>query len=289
MKIYKNIFKNYKFKKNGIIVIGFFDSFHLGHKRILNELIKISRKRNIQNYILTYNNLPLKNNYEKKILEFEEKLESFKKIGIQNILLADNNKDFFKLTPAEFINLLKTNFNINEYIISKDFKFGYKKSGGISDLKKADCIINYIEPLKIKHHLVSTSFIKKLIVSGNIEYANLLLGHNFYIPGVVKKGKQIGRTLGFPTMNIYNENILYPQDGVYFTKTFIKNKGYKSMTYVNQNVIESYLIGYNKFRYNFKIRVDFFKKIRDNAVFKDDSSLKKQLEKDLIEVNNYFK
>ena len=61
------------------------------------------------------------------------------------------------------------------------------------------------------------------------------------------------------------------------------------MTYVNQNVIESYLIGYNKFRYNFKIRVDFFKKIRDNAVFKDNSSLKKQLEKDLIEVNTYFK
>lgn len=289
MKIYKDIFKNYKIKKNGIIVIGFFDSLHLGHKRILNELIKISLKKNIQNYILTYNNLPLKNNYDKKLLEFEKKIELFKELGIQNILLADNNKDFFKLSPSQFIDILKTNFNINEYVISKDFKFGYKKSGSISDLKKADCIINYIEPLKIKNHLVATSYIKNLIVNGKIEDANLLLGYNFFITGTVKKSKQIGRTLGFPTMNIYNNYILYPQNGVYLTKTFIKNKEYKSMTYVNQNVIESYLLGYNKFRYNFKIRVDFFKKIRDNAVFKDDSSLKKQLEKDLIKVNNYFK
>ena len=90
-------------------------------------------------------------------------------------------------------------------------------------------------------------------------------------------------------MNIYNNNILYPKDGVYITKTHINNKEYQSMTYVNDKIIESYLIGYDVFKYNLKIRVDFFKKIRDNAHFKDIMLLKKQLEKDLTKVIDYFK
>ena len=72
MKIYKDIFHNYKIKQNGIITLGYFDSFHIGHKKILKELIEISNKKNIQNYILTYDNLPLKNNNCKKLIELEK-------------------------------------------------------------------------------------------------------------------------------------------------------------------------------------------------------------------------
>ncbi len=289
MKIYNDIFHSYNIKKPGIIAIGYFDSFHLGHKKILNELIKISKKKKIQNYILTYDNLHLKDNNIKKIIEIEKKLELFKNLGIKNVLIGDTNKKFFKLLPSDFISLLKNNFNINEYVIGKDFKFGFKKSGCIADLKKEGCNIHYIEPVKIQNHLVSTSYIKKLISEGKIEKANKYLGYNYFINGINKKSKQIGRKIGFPTMNIFNKNVLYPKDGVYITKTYLKNKEYLSMTHVNPDVIESYLHGYNKFKYNMKIRVDFFKKIRDNAQFKDTSLLKKQLEKDLINTINYFK
>ena len=289
MKIYKNIFHKYKIKKQGIIAIGYFDSFHIGHKKILNELINIANKKNIQNYVLTYDNLPLKKNNSEKLIELDKKLELFKEIGVKNILIGDTNTNFFKLSSIEFINILKNNFNINEYVIGKDFKFGYKESGSINDLKNAGCITHFIEPIKINDHLVSTSYIKKLIIEGKIEEANKNLGYNYFIIGVNKKSKQIGRKIGFPTMNIYNNNVLYPKNGVYITKTFIKNIEYLSMTYVNNKIIESYLLNYDKFKYNLKIKVDFFKKIRDNAHFKDITLLKKQLEKDLEKVIDYFK
>ena len=289
MKIYKDIFKNYKIKKDGIIAIGYFDSFHLGHKKILNELINISNKKNIKNYVLTYDNLPLKNNSSKKLIELNKKLKLFKELGIKNILIGDTNKNFFKLSPIEFITVLKNNFNINEYVIGKDFKFGHKESGSIDDLKKAGCITHFIEPIKINKHLVSTSYIKELIFEGKIEEANKYLGHHYFITGINKKSKQIGRKIGFPTMNIFNDKILYPKNGVYITKTYINNNEYFSMTYVNDKLIESYLLDYNIFKYNLKIKVDFFKKIRDNAHFKDIIQLKKQLEKDLTKVIDYFK
>jgi riboflavin kinase/FMN adenylyltransferase len=148
--------------------------------------------------------------------------------------------------------------------------------------------VEIIKPLYIKTVKISTSYIKELLSKGDIKTANKLLDKPFYIKGIVKRGKQLGRQIGFPTMNISNNEIFYPRNGVYITKTTIKNIEYKSMTYVEFPIIESYLINYNKFQYNFKIRVDFFAKIRDNKVFKDHNTLILQLNKDLTKIKDYF-
>ena len=289
MKIYNNIFEKQNVIKAGIISIGFFDSMHLGHKKVIKNLLDISNKNNLENYILTYSELPTKETIWKKVIELNDRLQIIKNMGIKNVILSNFNNKFSKLKPDEFIKLLKENFNIKQYLIRDDFHFGFNKNGNIKNLEKAGCEINLIEPIYINDQLVSTSNIKKALSTGNIETANSLLGYNYYIVGMVKKGKQLGRRLGFPTMNFYNNQILIPQEGVYLTKTHIKEKTYYSMTYVCDNTIETYLIGYDKFHYNFKIRVDFFKKIRDNATFQDLESLKVQLEKDLLVVIDYFK
>ena len=288
MKIYKSIFNDLNIKKNGIIAIGYFDSMHLGHKKLLSELLRISYEKKMINYVLTYKNLPLKKNHERKILPLKYKLNIMKKMGVKNIILSDFTKDFYTLKPVEFLNFLKKNFNINEYVVSENFKFGYKKSGNIRDLKESGCVLNFVKSIYIKKQIISTSVIKELILNGKIEEANLFLGAPFFINGIVRKGKQLGRKLGFPTMNIYNENILYPHNGVYITKTYIKEKQYLSMTHIIYPIIETYLLGYDKFHYNYKIKVDFLKKIRDNIDFKSNLLLKRRLEEDLLNVREFF-
>lgn len=289
MKIYTDIFTNFHIKQKGIVSIGYFDSFHLGHQKIIKELLMHSKSKGKNHFVLTYQRLPKKEKNGKNILEIDDKLAIFKKIGIKNVILCDYEKNFYTLKPSEFLKIMMNNFNIDEYVIGKDFAFGYKKAGNIDTLKKLGCIYNLVEPIYINKQKVSTSYIKDLISNGKIELANKYIDRVFYINGVVKQGKQLGRKLGFPTMNIRNDNVIYPQDGVYLTNTIIKNKQFHSMTYVAKPIIETYLMDYNKFHYNFKIKVDFLRKIRDNRSFNDLKSLKNQLIKDLDKIKHFFK
>ncbi len=288
MKIFYNIFNKISSNKGGIISLGFFDSLHFGHKKIISELLKISHNKKLIHYVLTFKNHPLKGKNGKKILELEDRLDNMRKLGIKNIILCDFEK-IYKLEPEKFISLLKNNFNINEYVVCSDFYFGFKKSGNISTLQKLNCKINIIDPIYLNDKKISTTLIRDLILKGNVDEAIKYLGKPFYIKGIVRKGKQKGRNLGYPTMNIKNDNLIYPSNGVYITKTFVKNKYYNSMTYVAFPNIETFLMNYNKFSYNHKIKVDFFKKIRDNLTFKNDDLLKLQLNKDLNIIKNFKK
>lgn len=102
MKIYHDFFTKHKIKNEGIISIGFFDSMHLGHKKILQELLLISKKYNLKNYVLTYNSLPFKEENGKKVLETKNKISMIKKLGINNLILCEFNEKFYKLQPDEF-------------------------------------------------------------------------------------------------------------------------------------------------------------------------------------------
>jgi riboflavin kinase/FMN adenylyltransferase len=154
-------------------------------------------------------------------------------------------------------------------------------------LKDSGSTINIVKPEFINDIRVSTSYIKELITSGNIEKANKFIGRNFYINGIVKKGKQLGRILGYPTMNIRNEKVIYPPSGVYITRTIINNNEYNSLTYVSDDIIESYLLNYYRFSYNFKIKVEFFKKVRDNKKFESNEELIKQIKSDMHSLEKF--
>ena len=106
MKIYKNIFKNYNIKKKGVISIGYFDTVHLGHKKIINELLKIAELKKLDSYLLTFKNIPYKEQYLKKVLAFDDKIGILKKLKIKNLIICDFG-EVFSLPPNEFIKILK--------------------------------------------------------------------------------------------------------------------------------------------------------------------------------------
>lgn len=288
MKIYNCIDCKIETQKEGIVAIGYFDAFHLGHRYLLEKLVKIAKEKGKKSFVITYKNLVKKNFDNKGLVSLNFKIDEIRKIGVNNLILIDYDENFSNLKPNDFLQRLSRNFRINEFIIGKDFSFGKDRAGNIETLLQNNFKIEIIEPFTIDNKYISASLIRTLILDGEIEQANNLLGRLFSIDGIVRKGKQLGRKLGFPTMNIKNESILYPLEGSYATITSIKDKKYYSMTYIGDQLIESNLFDYNIFHYNFKIKVDFLRKIRDNRSFDNLDELKSQLSADRTVVKKYF-
>lgn len=289
MKIINNFTDEVYSRKPSIMLIGYFDSVHLGHIKIIKELIDISRDKNLTHYLLTFKNLPNKTKRLKNILDQEDKISIIKNLGVKNVILVEFDEKIANMSPDLFLKAVKSNFNVTDFIVGEDFKFGNGRTGSVLDLEKMNFNIHLSEKLIKNGIKISTKIIKNYINEGNIEAANSLIGRNYYIKGMVRKGKQIGRKIGFPTMNIINNDILLPQSGAYVTKTIIDSEEYYSMTYVSEDIVETNLIDYNDYHYNFKIKIDFFKKIRDNMAFKNVEELKNQLKIDLEYINGYFK
>lgn len=289
MNIYNDFFTSTEYKRNGIISIGAFETLHIGHQKLLSDMVNVANKKNLDSYVLTFIESPKKFNDEKNILELADKLTMLEKLGIQNTILCSFTKELKELNPIIFSKILHKNFGIVSYYEGKDFHFGINKSGDLNLLKNEGFDIFTEETFKFDGKKVSTSEIKKYIKSGSIVEANCRLGYNYFIKGVVTKGKQMGRTIGFPTMNIQNNNVLYPKAGSYFTTTEVNNKSYSSMTFVSDSIVETHLIGYKDYAYGFPIRVDFLQKIRDNKPFCSFDELKEQLRIDLDMTKKYFR
>ena len=289
MNIYNDFFTSTEYKRNGIISIGAFETLHIGHQKLLSDMVNVANKKNLDSYVLTFIESPKKFNDEKNILELADKLTMLEKLGIQNTILCSFTKELKELNPIIFSKILHKNFGIVSYYEGNDFHFGINKSGDLNLLKNEGFDIFTEETFKFDGKKVSTSEIKKYIKSGSIVEANCRLGYNYFIKGVVTKGKQMGRTIGFPTMNIQNNNVLYPKAGSYFTTTEVNNKSYSSMTFVSDSIVETHLIGYKDYTYGFPIRVDFLQKIRDNKPFCSFDELKEQLRIDLDMTKKYFR
>lgn len=289
MNIYNDFSKIKQYEKNGIVSIGAFETLHIGHQQLLKNMLNVAEERNLESYVLTFLNSPKTSYNEKNILEMSDKIEILEKIGIQNIIICEFNKELKDLNPIIFAKMLRENFGITCYYEGEDFHFGINKTGNLELLKNEGFDVFIEETFKFDGKKVSTSEIKKYIKSGSITEVNNRLGYNYFIKGVVTKGKQMGRTIGFPTMNIQNNDVLYPCAGSYFTTTKVGNKKYPSMTFVSESIIESHLIGYKDYEYGFPIRVDFLQKIRDNKPFNSFDELKEQLRIDLDMTKKYFR
>ena len=251
MRIFKDLYDKCDLKKEGIISVGYFDALHLGHKHLLERLVEISKLKNLNSFVLTYHDLPKKSLDNKNIIETKYKIEKIKRLGVKNLILCNYDERFYSLKPVDFLNLLKNNFNISGFLVGKDFFFGENREGNVVTLLENGFSIDVVEPFVINDKYLSTSLIKRHILDGDIEKVNNLLGYPFFIEGIVRKGKQLGRKLGFPTMNIRNDRVYYPAEGTYATITTIKDQKYYSMTYVSKDIIETNLFYYDDFHYNF--------------------------------------
>lgn len=289
------------------IALGSFDGLHLGHLSLIQKTKDEADKNNGKSMIYTFKNHPRflinKESSPKLLMNNEEKVQILNAYGVDIVYFQEFNDEFMKINPEEFIKMLVEKFNAKGIIVGFNYKFGYKNSGDIELLRRLQKKYNYelyvMEPCAYKNEVISSTRIRKAIEEGNVEGAYKMLDRPYSLKGTVTHGKQIGRTIGFPTANLsYDEKFILPADGVYYTNIKVNNKLYKGITSIGYNptvggkvlTIETYILNFSEDIYEKYIEVNFIKKIRENIKFNGIDELKDQLEKDksFAERQNYM-
>ena len=296
-------YKNFNIKKNhqkSIILIGNFDGVHLGHQKLFDSAKKYKKKENLKIGVVTFDPIP-KMFFNKKLKNYRisnlnQKLNIFKKLKVDFVVNKKFDKKFSKIKCNNFISeIIYKKLNPKIIFVSNNFKFGNKREGDVKLLKLLEKKYKYkiINPptLKKKNKTISSSLIRKLLVDGKLNLANNYLNRNWSIEGVVKKGRNIGKKIGFPTCNIDIENYVIARPGVYAVKVNILNnnkilKGIANLGYrptFNQKkiLLEVNIFNFSRNLYNKKLTVEFIKFIRGEKKFKGIDQLKKQIKLDL--------
>ena len=299
MKIFQSI-DSFRSTKKTIITIGTFDGVHIGHQKIIEQLIDNARKEYCESLILTFFPHPRMVLQEKSEIQLlntiDERAELLEKYGLDNLIIHPFDKAFSRLSPEEFVkDILVDKLNIKKIVIGHDHRFGRNRTADINDLiffgEKYDFDVQQISAQEIQEVSVSSTKIRKALEDGNIVLANQYLGYDYFITGIVQKGKQLGRTIGFPTANIkIPENYkLIPKNGVYIVKSNFQNETKFGVMNIGTNPtvegknlsIEVYYLNHNSNLYGQKVKVSILAYIRDEKKFESVDLLRQQLEKDV--------
>lgn len=303
MEIVKGFKKFRNFAGNSIIAIGNFDGVHLGHQKVLRFLSRIAKRKNLYPLVLTFSPHPEKilgKKRTKMIQTLAQRARDVGKFGIKTVLIVPFSKKFRSLSSRDFIEevVVKT-LRVKAVVIGEGFRFGKNRKGNISLLRRLALRYKFrvysVPPVKKNRNTVSSSLIRRLLESGEVEKAKTFLGRYYEIEGEVVKGKSRGKILGFPTANIETRNEIIP-GGIYITTTQIGQEAFPSLTNVGsrptfgelKTSVESHIIDFNRNLYGKKIRINFIKKIRDEKKFEAEDDLARQIIKDLKAARKYF-
>lgn len=304
-----NIFttlKDFKSDKPTTVTLGTFDGVHLGHKKIIERLTKFSPSENTS-LVLTFFPHPrmvLQGDSDLKLLNtIDEKAALLEKAGLENLIIHPFDQSFSELTAEEFVkNILVEQFNIGKIIIGHDHRFGKNRSADIHDLmafgKKYHFDVEQISAQEIDEVSISSTKIRNALHEGNIALANEYLGYNYFLTGTIVKGKQLGRTIGFPTANLkIDQNYkLIPQNGVYVVKSSIEGQTVFGMMNIGTNptvggqtqTIETNFLDFEGDLYDKNLTIELLHRIRSEEKFDSLDALKNQLAQDRLTTQNYI-
>jgi riboflavin kinase / FMN adenylyltransferase len=297
MIVYKNL--NIKKKhKNSVVAIGNFDGLHIGHQKVLKEARQKAKKEKLKFGLVTFEPVPTmffnKNIKNHRINSLNQKIYFLKKFKLDFLIIVNFNKFFSNLSAEEFVKKILFIKLKSKYIfVSQNFKFGKKRLGDIKTLKKLEEKFLYktliTAPQKKNKIVVSSTLIRKMIFKGQVHQVKKLLGRPWCVEGKVIKGKQRGRTIGFPTCNIRYNSYTLPKLGVYsvqvqtknLRKKGIANVGYRPTFSGKSLLLEVNIFGIKKNLYKKLLKISFIKFIRAEKKFKTINQLKTQIKKDI--------
>jgi len=287
--------------KSAALAIGNFDGVHLGHQKVFLKTKALAKKEKIKFGILTFTPLPVMF-FNKKIKNYRlvsesQKLKLLKKNKVDFVINIKFDKNFSKISAEHFIKkIIYKKLNVKLLAVSNNFKFGRNRKGNVNLLKKFSHKYGYkvlnVNPYKNLKKIVSSTKIRKYLQKGKINLANKLLSKTWFIEGIVRKGKQLGRKLGCRTCNINIKNYILPKKGIYAVKVLIENKRkiYGGVAYLgsrptfggNEIFLETNIFGIKKNLYKKKLKVYFLKFLREDIKFSNSSQLITQMNKDVI-------
>ena len=298
--------ENFRIEWPAIVTIGTFDGVHLGHQKILKRLFELKQETGLKTVVLTFEPHPRKVLFPDQknlrlITTINEKLELFEKYGVDVAVVYPFTSEFSKLESELYVRqILIKQLNVKYLVIGYDHRFGKNRQGDIHTLKEfaaaEDFLIEEISAKDIDNIAVSSSKIRKALEEGDLDLATNYLGHRFFLSGLVIKGKQLGKTIGFPTANIKPEaeEKIIPRTGVYFVSVELNglkfygmtNIGYNPTTDLDRQIkIEVNIFDFDQDIYGVTLKIIFLKRLRDEQKFENLEMLTQQL---YLDRNNCF-
>ena len=281
-----------------VLTIGNYDGIHLGHQKLINELLIKSKNSQIDSAIMIFEPHPREfftpKDAPSRITSLREKIEYFQSKKIDRIYVVKFNMEFAQMSGDQFFLKLKNRISAQTILVGEDFRFGKNRECGITDLLESDIEIIILKELRMNNKRVSSTHIRDALSSGDLDLANDLLGRHYSISGKVIHGDQRGREMGFPTANIHMFHNRPPIKGVFAVKLNEKfgvaNLGTRpTVAGISKLHLEVHILNFSKDLYGQHVHITFLKKIRDEIKFKSIEALTEQIKKDIINAEIFLK
>ena len=290
-----------------VISLGMYDGVHRGHEKIIHTLKRIAEEKNYSSGIFSFWPHPrrvINPEYELKLLtDIEEKIEILEKKGLDFLFLQKFDENFKNLDAEDFVEQILVNkINVKHVIIGKNHCFGKDRRGDFSLLEKLGkrwgFVVEELDLILLEGQNISSTKIREALQSGDVNKANDMLGYYYSISGEVVHGKKIGRTIGFPTANIFVDDMkLLPKKGAYIVEVWLKNQQYKGMLSIGTNPtvggnklsVEVNILNFKGDIYGERLTLKFRYFLHEEIKFENLEKLIERLKQDKKITEDFFK
>ncbi len=305
MIVFTSLIEAKEFLKPSAVAIGNFDGVHKGHQELIRRTVKIAEEKGLTSVVFTFINHPVNEIagrcVVKSIMTLAEKEAALEALGV-DVMVAIPFVDKVRMSsPEEFAkDILAGDLCAKHALCGFNNSFGYKGAGHPEDLigfgKKYGFDVTVMEEYDIDGRVVSSTLIRQKLEEGDVSAFEKLTGRLYAISGKVMQGEHLGRTMGFPTVNLsLNTDMALPMNGVYVTNIYVNNTRYHSVTNVGNKPsvgqfaknAETHIFGFEGDLYGHPIRVEFIKLLRPEVKFRNLEELSSQIEKDCIAAREY--
>ena len=278
-----------------VLVLGYFDGIHLGHKALFERARKVADERGLTVTVLTFPESPRLafSRFTPELLlhltSQEQRYLLLEKNGVDQLVMTPFTSEFASNTPAEFIERYVKGLNAQALVAGFDYHFGNCRADVQDLMELFDGQVEIVSEVSLRGEKVSSTRIRQAIQSGDVSLANQLLGYPFMTEGIVVHGDARGRTIGYPTANLAPfDRVHLPSEGVYVAEVEVDGKRYRAMTSVGKNVtfdgtelrIEAHIFEFDRFIYGEKMTIFWLEKIRDMVKFDGIEDLMEQMKSD---------
>jgi riboflavin kinase/FMN adenylyltransferase len=290
------------------ISIGNFDGVHIGHQAVLSHVVQRARALDTTPVAMTFDPHPIKllrpSEAPRLVTTLDQRLALIERCGIETTLVMPFTHRLARMSAADFVRrVLVDRLGVREVYIGKNFRFGADRTGTVDLLKTMGGELGFTAAaapiVEAEGGVVSSTRVREAVAAGDVEEVGVLLGRQLFVDGSVLEGKRLGRTLGFPTLNIEAENEIEPRHGVYvtavhipsFARTFaaVTNIGVRPTVYQNSlTTVESHLLDFTADVYQEGVRLYFLRRIREERTFASTMQLMTQIRSDVATAREYF-
>jgi riboflavin kinase/FMN adenylyltransferase len=290
-----------------VVALGYFDGVHKGHQKVILKAKEIADNNRLKSAVMTFNPHPLvvlrKQEEIDYITPLEEKIRLIEKLDVDILFVVEFTKEFAALLPQQFVDEYIINFNVKHVVAGFDFTYGHLGKGTMETLpfhSREQFLYTTVEKQTDHDRKISSTLIREVVRSGDVSYAQTLLGRPHTVTGTVIHGDKRGRTIGFPTANIgVEDRYLLPPTGVYAVSIMIDGKEHEGMCNIGfkptfnkeksaKPSIEVHIFDFQREIYGEKVSVSWFKRIRSEQKFNNVDELIAQIAKDKAAVEQFF-